>query len=70
MTTSTQPAAVPPAAARRSDRTWTLIRWASPLALLALWQAVADELLAELSPEQIVKQTERHAKSQSEGNGG
>jgi alkanesulfonate monooxygenase len=32
----------------------------------AAW-AVADELLAELSPEQIAKQTQLHAKSQSEG---
>src|SRR6185312_8097790 len=32
----------------------------------AAW-AVADELLAELSPEQIAKQTELHAKSESEG---
>ncbi|HET9565640.1 MAG TPA: ABC transporter permease, partial [Mycobacterium sp.] len=38
MTAPTQLAAAPKTPGRRCDRKWTAIRWASPLALLALWQ--------------------------------
>lgn len=38
MTTQTELTPVPAVAARRSGRKWTVIRWSSPLALLALWQ--------------------------------
>ena len=38
VTTPTELAHAPATRARRSDRKWTLIRWASPLILLALWQ--------------------------------
>jgi sulfonate transport system permease protein len=38
VTTPTQLAAAPTTPVRRRDRKWTLIRWASPVALLALWQ--------------------------------
>ena len=38
MTTQTELTPAPATAARRRDRKWTLIRWASPLVLLALWQ--------------------------------
>ena len=38
MTTPTELARARATPARRSDRTWTLIRWSSPLVLLALWQ--------------------------------
>ncbi|PEG36145.1 ABC transporter permease [Mycolicibacterium agri] len=36
--TPTELAAAPALPARRSDRKWALIRWASPLVLLAVWQ--------------------------------
>ncbi len=38
MTTQTELTPAPAVAARRSGRKWTVIRWASPLVLLALWQ--------------------------------
>jgi len=38
VTTPTELARARATPARRSDRTWTLIRWSSPLVLLALWQ--------------------------------
>jgi sulfonate transport system permease protein len=38
VTTPTELAAAPTIPRRRSDRKWTVIRWASPFVLLALWQ--------------------------------
>jgi sulfonate transport system permease protein len=38
VTTPTELAAAPTIHGRRSDRKWTIVRWASPVVLLALWQ--------------------------------
>jgi sulfonate transport system permease protein len=38
VTTLTEPTHAAAMPVRRSDRKWTVIRWASPVALLALWQ--------------------------------